>query len=225
MGRLNYLRFNQDQLRADLYQGLIEACNKDDNTDSAFIGQKIILPASFVGGPRYMIQLFHDSMSVVRSLGKPDLFITVTCNPKWIEITIELRDGQDVNDRPDLIARVFCIKVKAIMEDLLNNKIYGTIIGYTYVIEFQKRGLPHAHLLMILDPNDKPKTIEDYDKIVWAFIPDKKIYPQLYETVSTCMMHGPCGKAFPNSPCMEGDRCSKRFPKEYCENTTLNPKG
>ncbi|MBN8138620.1 hypothetical protein J0J21_23110, partial [Vibrio vulnificus] len=41
----------------------------------------IILPSSFTGGPRYMMEHYHDAMSICRFYGHPDLFITFTCNP------------------------------------------------------------------------------------------------------------------------------------------------
>jgi hypothetical protein len=44
------------------------------------------LPSSFTGGPRQMHKLYQDGMAIVRVFGKPDLFITITCNPKWPEI-------------------------------------------------------------------------------------------------------------------------------------------
>ena len=50
----------------------------------------MILPASYIGGPRNMRQNFQDSMAVVRDKGKPDLFITMTCNPNWKEIKDQL---------------------------------------------------------------------------------------------------------------------------------------
>ncbi|KAJ7559304.1 hypothetical protein O6H91_04G078700 [Diphasiastrum complanatum] len=69
-----------------------------------------------------------------------------------------------------------------------------------HVVEFQKRGLPHAHLLIILEDRSKPITVGDYDRIVCAEVPMKEEDPELYEIVRTCMMHGPCGTAFPNAP-------------------------
>jgi hypothetical protein len=35
-----------------------------------------------------------------------------------------------------------------------------------HVVEFQKRGLPHAHILLILDPRDKPMTPEHMDSVI-----------------------------------------------------------
>jgi len=42
------------------------------------------------------------------------------------------------------------------------------------VIEFQKRGLPHVHMLLILDNNDKLHDPQDYNSIVRAEIPKWK---------------------------------------------------
>ena len=46
------------------------------------IGKRIILPLSFNGGPRNMQELYQDSMGLIRKFGKPDIFITFTCNSK-----------------------------------------------------------------------------------------------------------------------------------------------
>src|SRR5919206_3287641 len=94
-------------------------------------------------------------MSIVSHFGKPDLFITFTCNPKWPEITRELLPNQNAADRPDLTARVFHIKLQELLKDLNINHWFGKVIAYVYVVEFQKRGLPHAHILLILAPEDK----------------------------------------------------------------------
>lgn len=82
-----------------------------------------------------------------------------------------------------------------------------------HVIEFQKRGLPHAHMLIWLHPNDRPKTTEQIDKMVSAEIPDPSIDPVGYEAVKNYMIHGPCGTDCVNSPCMVKGRCIKHFPK------------
>ena len=93
------------------------------------------------------------------------------------------------------------------------------------VIEFQKRGLPHTHITITLEPEDKPVTPEQIDEIICAEIPDKDVDPIAYETVLRCMLHGPCGDAYPNAPCMVNGKCSKHYPKRFCEATTIDEDG
>ena len=78
---------------------------------------------------------------------------------------------------------------------------------------------PHAHILGICDNANKPRTIADYDCVVYAEIPHKQAFPELYQIVSKFMMHGPCDVANPNSPCMEDDKCTKKFPKDFTDVT------
>lgn len=82
-----------------------------------------------------------------------------------------------------------------------------------HVIEFQKRGLPHAHMLVWLHPNDRPKRVDRIDEIVSAEIPDRNTDPVAYEIVKNYMIHGPCGKDCSTSPCMFKGNCVRHFPK------------
>ena len=70
----------------------------------------------------------------------------------------------------------------------------GRVVGHIHVVEFQKRGLPHAHILLIMAANDKPHSADDFDKVVCAEIPNPDTHSQLYATVTTTMMHRPCGR-------------------------------
>ena len=51
------------------------------------IGKMLILPSNFTGSQRFLKQNYMDSMSIVNRYEKPDLFITMTCNPNWKEIS------------------------------------------------------------------------------------------------------------------------------------------
>jgi hypothetical protein len=107
------------------------------------IGQTVVrLPASFVGSARFYQQLYLDALALPRRFGKPDLFITVTCNPKWPEIGLALRDGAKWQDHPDIVSRVFMLKLKSIISDFKNGKIFGVMKAFVYRIEWQARGLP-----------------------------------------------------------------------------------
>ena len=197
----------------------------DDITDLRNIGTPTVLPSSFISSPRHMIQLLHDSMAVVRVTSQPDLFITVTCNAFWPEITDSLLSGQTAQDRPDLVARVFKLKLTAVLKDLTNTQIFGNVVAHTHVIEFQKRGLPHAHILLILDPEFKPRTSEIVDGMISAEIPNKDTHPLLHQTVVKCMFHGPCGRTNPNSSCMKDGKCTRQYPRSYSEYTSTDNDG
>ena len=217
--RLNYCLYHQSELRSELYQGLSDSVNAGD-TDGSSVGRKIVLPSTFIGSPRNMNQLYQDAMAIVRRYGKPDLFITFTCNPRWPEITNSLFQGQPPPpDRPDLITRVFHQKLKKLLTDITHSNIFGPILAYVYIIEFQKRGLPHAHILLILDPSCRPKSADDYDKYVSAESPNQLLAPELYQIVIQHMIHGPCGQANKNCPCMENGTCTKQYPKQFQQKT------
>ena len=133
---LNYIRLHQQQIRVDLYSGLADALARGD-ANAEELGRKVILPSSFIGSPKHMFQLYQDAMSIVRRYGKPDLFITFTCNPLWSEITNSLLLGQKVNDRPDLTVRVFRQKFKYLLSEILKRHIFGKPVAHVYTVEFK----------------------------------------------------------------------------------------
>ncbi|XP_057417333.1 uncharacterized protein LOC130711645 [Lotus japonicus] len=223
--RLSYIKGNQKTIRRDFLSGLEEAMEKGD-VDSASVGTRIVLPSSFTGGRRYMFNNCQDAMAICKHVGYPDLFITVTCNPKWLEIQRCVSEkGLNAYDRPDISCRVFHIKVKQLMRDLRKGQYFGKVSAGMYTIEFQKRGLPHAHILIWLAPGSKLTTPEKIDSVICAELPDPVASPKLFEVVSMFMVHGPCGSSRKNSPCMVNGRCSKFFPKKYVDKTSFDIDG
>jgi hypothetical protein len=87
--RLDFICKNQDQLRADLYQGLVDIM-LDGDVRAEKVGKRTVLSALFIGGPRDMRRRYMDDMALVQKFGKPDIFLTMTCNPNWDEIRREL---------------------------------------------------------------------------------------------------------------------------------------
>ncbi|KAJ1275408.1 hypothetical protein BS78_05G133500 [Paspalum vaginatum] len=110
------------------------------------------------------------------------------------------------------------------MDDIVKKAFFGPVIAVVYTIEFQKRGLPHVHIIVWLDKNG-PLTASNIDKLISAQLPDPTIDPVGYEAVKTFMIHGPCGAANPNCPCMVNGECSKHYPKEYSEKKTILQNG
>ncbi len=218
--QLEFHRRRQADLRMEAKQGLTDAMATVDTSDS--IGTKVILPSDFDGSPRQMHQLYQDSMAIVRHFGKPELFITFTCNPKWPEITDVLKDDQGTADRQDVVNRVFYLKLKEFQYDLFKRDLLGNVKGYCWTLEEQKRSLKHVHTLTILQQHITPEWV---DKVVWAFIPDKDAMPKLHEIVTTCMLHGPCGEFNPNAPCMINGTCKAGYPKPFRNHTSLSEDG
>merc|ERR1711965_168855 len=95
----------------------------------------------------------------------------MTANPQWPEIDDALGPGQHPHDRPDLIARVFYLKWKQLLHELLDDGILGHAVAWCWCIEFQKRGLPHGHLTLTAHSSDKLKDASDIDKRVCAEFP------------------------------------------------------
>jgi hypothetical protein len=222
LSRMNWVRSNQATIRAEKYSGLMDAANENDLANA---GQRIILPPSVYGSPRFYNECFQSAMSIVRVYGKPDYFITFTTNPKWKEIQEALNPGEKATDRPDICARVFHLKLDALMDDIIKKKVLGDVNAYTYTIEWQKRGLTHAHILLIMADKDKPKTPENIDRAVVAELPDPVQNPELFEIIKRNHIHGPCGAINLNSPCMDGcgreRKCTKNFPKNLRQHTTV----
>ncbi|XP_075096389.1 uncharacterized protein LOC107763668 [Nicotiana tabacum] len=107
------------------------------------------------------------------------------------------------------------------IDDSTDGRKYVSTLIYT--AEFQKRGLPHAYILLFL-PNKYPN-VGDIDGIISAELPDKKVDPYYYNAVTNFMMHGPCGTARKSSPCMQNGRCTKHFPKKFVSSTTIDEDG
>ncbi|GFV64343.1 ATP-dependent DNA helicase [Trichonephila clavipes] len=167
------------KLRSEEYIHLKDAITATDGQLSE-LGKMVVLPSSFTGGSRYMHERTQDAMTYVRYFGRPDLFITFTCNPKWSEIVDLLNQGQKSHDRHDIIARVFRVKVKHMMRLLTKCCIFGNVRCHMYTVEWQKRGLPHVHILLWLKDKIRPESI---DKVICAELPDSKLDPALYEII------------------------------------------
>ncbi|XP_021769710.1 uncharacterized protein LOC110733951 [Chenopodium quinoa] len=197
-------------------------------TNASKIGHLVVLPPSFIRCPRDLKRRYLNAMELVQRYGKPDLFITMTCNENWPEIKCELQPGEKAQDRPDIVARIFRAKLLALKKQTKKERIFGEVAAMIYVVKFQKRGLPHAHFLIILKRDFKIRGPSEYDKFVCAEIPSFD-NPRLRKFVLTHMMHGPCGKLNPKCPCMKMDGkklvCKNGYPKYYNLETANNKDG
>ncbi|XP_076937964.1 uncharacterized protein LOC143605899 [Bidens hawaiensis] len=121
----------------------------------------------------------------------------MTCNPQWTEICDHLKVGQTAQDRPDLVSRVFRSKLEDLKELLFKKHLLGKVKAYVYVIEFQKRGLPHV---IQIDPDDQEVVINEIKRFQDAryVSPPEAIWrifsftlSQIYPVVLALQLHLP----------------------------------
>ena len=205
----------QKQYRNGKYCEVMDAYTKDDLENTG--KKRIILPASHSGSPRNMRQKYYEAMAICRALGKPNLFITVTANPKWKEIQDELKKiGPHIvaEDRPDIVVRVFNEKLKEMFE-YIDNGLFGEVVARMHVIEFQQRGLPHAHMAIVLkNSSDGPTKVTNFENFTTAELPNPKTQPRLFKIITDMNLHNACdGKVGYASNCInkETKKCKKIF--------------
>ncbi|GKD06148.1 ATP-dependent DNA helicase RRM3-like protein [Tanacetum coccineum] len=207
--RMSFNRKQQKDLRSETYSKLAKL-TEDPESGVQLRGKKVVLSSSFTGSPRYMMQNYLDAMTICKFYGYPDLFITFTCNPNWPEISRFVAERNLKSED----------RVKGAG---LTPSIFNFLAVYT--IEFQKRGLPHCHILLWLEPEDKITTTAKIDKYISHEIPNKNEDPELYQIVTDHMMHGPCGADNPSCPCTVDFKCTKKFPKQFNEQIVIDDKG
>ena len=199
--------------RSASYRAVHDRLRHDDGVGLQDVGRPVVLPSSFVGSPRYYYQLYLDAMALPVRYHKPDLFVTITCNPCWPEITRAIPAGSHWRFHPDIVARVFMLKFKSILAEITESKIFGPVLAFVWRVEWQARGLPHIHMLLILA--ERLLTADSIDKVVSAEFPDPIARPVLHAAVQQFMLHGPCDVR-PHLGCRSSSAdgsCRRRFPK------------
>ncbi|XP_049378107.1 uncharacterized protein LOC125842861 [Solanum stenotomum] len=220
--KLEYYRLEKSNYRREILEGIVDSVTAGESRGDK-VGQRVLLPGSFIGGPRDMRRCYMDAMALVQKFRRPDLFITMTCNPEWIEIQQALLPGQLPQDRPNLVTRVFRAKLQDLKDQIFKKEIFGTIAAHVFVVEFQKRGLPHIHLLLIFKEGNKIRSADEYDRYISAEILDSDTHPELSALVVRHMIHGPCGEKRKTSPCMKDGQCKFHYPRAF-NNKTIQEK-
>ncbi|KAF7801621.1 uncharacterized protein G2W53_040732 [Senna tora] len=112
-----------------------------------------------------------------------------------------------------------------LMRDITEDILFGTCRAAIYTIEFHKRGMPHAHILFWLAPEDKFTSTTQTDSVIFAEIPNPNAHLALFNAVKNFMIYGPCGASRKSSPCMANGKCSKHFLKRFIDRTSFDEDG
>jgi hypothetical protein len=181
-------------------------------------------------------------------------FITFTGNPDWPEIQafVDKDKGQTYIDHPMIVTRVFIDKATAFLDDLVKNHVMGKVAAYVSSTEHQKRGMPHLHILLVLEKpqlvipanatvEQKAEALRKYEadkdyfgsaqhvnKLIQAEIepepqPDDPLFEYRSKIREFCIKHM-LHDCFENSPCRVDGRCTKGFPKSFAAQTVVSSK-
>lgn len=184
-----------------------EPCNDNESVTETQEWQNR-LPSSFLGSRAWCSNQVADSLALCRCFGRPSLFVTMTTNPRWPEILEVLGKGQNASDLPQIVVRVFKAKMRRLIKLLESGS--GGFLYLIYVVEFQKRGLPHCHILIKL--KHEP-SLEAVDGLVVAEMPDAHEDAQLHDIIQRCNLHPTTHLLHANSRCNRGGKCIYDFPQ------------
>ena len=150
------------------------------------------------GSPAYWKNMLSDVLAMVKQLGIPSFFLTLSCaDLRWNEfpIIISKLKGKELsaeeisamsyfekcellNSNPVLLARHFQYRVETFFKEIVLNGPLGIILYYVIRVEFQTRGSPHVHCLLwakdmpILSNETIPQYEQFVDSLVSASIPE-----------------------------------------------------
>ncbi|KAG7429200.1 ATP-dependent DNA helicase pif1 [Fusarium oxysporum f. sp. raphani] len=198
----------------------LQSSGFDPATDSlAYDHLRNRLPANFTGSRAWTSDHVPDALALARRFGKPTFFITMTTNPGWPDIVSALRSGQHFTDAPTVACSAFHMRLQHLKAVIKHH--FGRLIYAITVVEFQKRGLPHAHMLIKVSPEP---TIDALDAIISAELPRSPADAALRASVLRTNIHS---RNHLNGPsyCNRDGRCRFGFPHPLSRRTTFDPQG
>ncbi|CAN0055436.1 unnamed protein product, partial [Heterosigma akashiwo] len=212
---LNYIRTHQQEIRGEELDTLRAAVDEGSDEQAGHI----VLPKSFAAGPRAHYFHYLDCMTIFSCKGEPTYFITLTFNPKWPELE-QFLNGRPYTDRPDIVERIFQQKRDLFLEAIIKFEVLGKVPAYCWTEEWQKRYLPHIHLLLAMAEASRPRTPEEVERVITCELADPESHPRLFELQAKCMMHS-CGT--PENPlaCSVSGSCKYGYPHKFCDSTQL----
>ena len=193
------------------------------------------------GSPPYYQRTFYDLLAMIRQLGTPTWFFTLSAaDLKWPDMiqTIAKQYGVNYTDdevaalsfdeksnwlkrNPVTAARHFHYRLTVFFQEFLKStaKPLGEIADYAIRIEFQARGSPHAHCVIWV--KDAPEYGVDHDSQVCDFIDQyvscklPKEDGKLRELVLLLQQHKH------SSYCKRNKSCRFNFPKPPSSKTLI----
>ncbi|KMZ64076.1 hypothetical protein ZOSMA_3866G00010, partial [Zostera marina] len=176
-------------------------------------------------GWQYQQRKYAEALAISRKFGSPTFFITLTGNSNWEDYLAACSHaGTDPKKSPHIMVRVFTLRLRKFMRQITGatnagNGIFGKCLAYVVSIEFQKRGNPHAHILLWCQ--DYEETADYVDNFISARIPNPRTDPDLHTLVKKYMLH----VCSPDSVCRDQKKpnkpCKQYYPKKEYSSTQV----
>jgi hypothetical protein len=109
-------------------------------------GMRAFIPASLTDSAEYWGEVATKCFAISTQFGAPTFFLTFTMNPYWCEFEA-LKRGPGTYSDSAMAAIVFKMKLSALMNFIQTEEVLGTVRAFVWRVEYQRRGLPHAHIL------------------------------------------------------------------------------
>jgi hypothetical protein len=163
-------------------QGIITEVDEDADGNPIVYAQgskKSFLSDTFHGSRRSLKRKAINALAVVSNCGVSTAFLTLTFNTKWPEVLSMLPQHQNACENPYITYQVFKHRLDRLLYNLQNGVYFGgaKVLYIMRVIEYQNRGLPHAHIVFKLEgiPVDVQGKCDWIDEHICAEMPIKPI--------------------------------------------------
>jgi hypothetical protein len=113
-------------------------------------GLRNFIPPSVIDNDEYWRSVGTKCFAISSELGPPTFFLTFTMNPHWHDDVALRRENKSFGDSP-MIAMILKQRLSGLMKMLRTKELLGSILGFVWRIKYQKRGLPHAYILLWTD--------------------------------------------------------------------------
>jgi len=196
------------------------------------------------GTPAYWKKFLYEVLAMVKQLGLPTFFMTLSCaDLRWPEIVeiIQKINGKDMTEEqisnlsymekteilqynPVVLARHFQYRVECFFKHIVTKEALGGKLKHHAIrVEFQARGSAHVHCLVRIEnaPTLTAETVDEYiefiDNVVKCDLPEDKNICKLYHLVTTYQTHRhskSCRK-------YKSQSCRYHFGKFFTEKTII----
>src|SRR6266498_2911994 len=105
-------------------------------------------------------------------------------------------------DRLNIIARIFRARLKRLIHLIRVKAAFGPYKAYIYTVKYQKRELPHTHIIVFIHAGHAFSKPEHINNLIRAELLDRQLNPNksLTTIIKQTMIHDPYSPLNPISP-------------------------